>query len=195
MAGALGGLLGNTILAIVIGIYWLTSRDETIDFTLRLFPIGRRALIEAMITEIEQSLGAYVRGVTLVSLFVGCANFVFAAAAGAQPDAAGVHHRPHYRAADHRRLYWRWNPHLLALLDYSPAAAILTLVSFVLVQQVENHYLTPRVMSDDCHISPILVIVALFIGFSVGGVIGALVAVPIAGTLMVLTRNLMLDSQ
>ncbi len=80
----------------------------------------------------------------------------------------------------------------LALVD-RPLAALLTLVSFVLVQQVETHYLTPRTMSNSVHISPILVIVALFIGFAVGGVIGGLIAVPIAGSLMVLARHLIID--
>jgi predicted PurR-regulated permease PerM len=48
-------------------------------------------------------------------------------------------------------------------------------------------------MSNSVHISPILVIVALFIGFSVGSVIGALIAVPITGTLMVLARHLIIE--
>jgi hypothetical protein len=60
-------------------------------------------------------------------------------------------------------------------------------------QQIETHYLTPRMMANSVHISPILVIVALFIGFSVGGVIGGLIAVPIAGTLMVLARYLVIE--
>ena len=61
------------------------------------------------------------------------------------------------------------------------------------MQQIETNYLTPRMMSNSVHISPILVIVALFIGFAVGGVIGGLIAVPIAGTLMVLARYLVIE--
>src|SRR5690606_29947358 len=80
----------------------------------------------------------------------------------------------------------------IALIE-TPLAALLTLVSFVLVQQVETHYLTPRMMSNSVHISPILVIIALFIGFSVGGVVGGLIAVPVAGTLMVLARYLIIE--
>ena len=48
-------------------------------------------------------------------------------------------------------------------------------------------------MSNSVHISPILVIVSLFIGFAVGGVIGGLIAVPIAGSLMVLARYLIIE--
>ena len=63
----------------------------------------------------------------------------------------------------------------------------------MLVQQVETHYLTPRTMSNSVHISPILVIMALFIGFAVGGVVGGLIAVPLAGALMVLARHLIIN--
>ena len=193
LAGEFGGLFGDAILVFVIGVYWLTSRNDAIEFTLQLFPLSRRALVREIMDEIEQSLGAYMRGVALVVLFVGVANFILltlfrvpnattlafiVGITTALPIIGG------YIGAGIAVF--------IALLE-TPLAALLTLVSFVLVQQIENHYLTPRVMSNSVHISPILVIVALFIGFSVGGVIGALIAVPVAGTLMVLARYLVIE--
>ena len=76
MAGNLGGLIGNTVLVFVIGVYWLVSRDAAVDFTLQLFSMARRPLVKQIILEIEQALGAYVRGMMLVVLFVGIANFI-----------------------------------------------------------------------------------------------------------------------
>ncbi|MEP7292430.1 MAG: AI-2E family transporter, partial [Chloroflexota bacterium] len=70
MAGEAGGLLGDLVLVIVIGIYWLTSRDQAVDFTLQLFSGGKRPMVKQIILEIEQALGAYVRGLMLVVLFV-----------------------------------------------------------------------------------------------------------------------------
>ncbi len=193
LAGDVGGLFGDAILVFVIGVYWLTSRDAAIAFTLQLFPLSRRTLVRTIMIEIEQSLGAYMRGVALVVLFVGTANFILLTIfrvpnattlsfiigiTTALPIIGG------YIGAGIAVF--------IALLE-TPLSAVLTLASFVLVQQIENHYLTPRVMSNSVHISPILVIIALFIGFSVGGVIGALIAVPIAGTLMVLARYLVIE--
>ncbi|HVU14630.1 MAG TPA: AI-2E family transporter [Phototrophicaceae bacterium] len=193
LAGDAGGLFGDTILVFVIGIYWLTSRDQTVEFTLQLFSLARRGTIRQIILEIEQSLGAYVRGVGLVVLFVGVANFILltlfhvpnattlafiVGVTTALPIIGG------YIGAGFAVF--------VALID-SPLSALLTLLSFVLVQQVETHYLTPRTMSNSVHISPILVIVSLFIGFAVGGVIGGLIAVPIAGSLMVIARYLIIE--
>jgi len=193
LAGDLGGLLGNTVLVFVIGVYWLVSRDAAVDFTLQLFSMARRPLVKQIILEIEQALGSYVRGVMLVVLFVGVANFILLTifrvpnpttlafvigVTTALPVIGGF--------------IGAGVAVFLALLE-TPVAGLLTLVSFVLVQQVETNYLTPRMMSNSVHISPILVIVALFIGFAVGGVIGGLVAVPVAGTLMVLARYLIIE--
>lgn len=193
VAGDVGGIIGEAILVFVIGVYWITSRDQAVEFTLQLFSMGKRAEVREVITEIEQGLGAYVRGMGLVVLFVGLANFILltlfrvpnAITLGfiigvttALPIVGGF--------------IGAGVAVFIALIE-SPLAALLTLLSFVLVQQVETHYLTPRTMSNSVHISPILVIVAIFVGFAVGGVIGGLVAVPIAGTLMVLARHLIIE--
>ncbi len=193
LAGDVGGLLGDAILVIVMGVYWLTSRDEAVEFTLQLFSLAKRGMIREIILEIEQTLGAYVRGVGLVVLFVSIANFILLrifnvpnpitlafiiGLTTALPIVGGF--------------IGAGLAVFLALIE-SPIAALLTLVSFVLVQQVETHYLTPRTMSNSVHISPILVIMALFIGFAVGGVVGGLIAVPIGGVLMVLARHLIIE--
>jgi predicted PurR-regulated permease PerM len=193
LAGDAGSLAGDLILVVVIGIYWLTSRDQAVEFTLQLFSTGKRPLAKQIILEIEQGLGAYVRGMALVVFFVGIANFILLVIfqvpnpttlafiigiTTALPIIGGF--------------IGAGLAVFLALLE-TPLAGLLTLASFVLVQQVETHYLTPRTMSNSVHISPILVIVGLFIGFAVGGVIGGLIAVPIAGTLMVLARHLFIE--
>lgn len=193
LAGQFGGILGDLVLVLVMGVYWLTSRDQAVNTLLQLFPIGRRAMIAEMISEIENSMGMYVRGIVLVCTFVGVANFAIlsilrvpnAVTLGfivgvttALPIIGG------YVGAA--------TAILLALLS-SPLNALFALLSFVGVQQVENHYLTPRVMSRSVGLNPILIIVALFIGFAVGGVIGALISVPVAGTIMIFLRHLVLE--
>ena len=80
----------------------------------------------------------------------------------------------------------------LALLT-SPINALIALGSFVAVQQVENHYLTPRVMSRSVGLNPLLVIILLFVGFDLGGVVGGLISVPVAGAIMIMLRHLVIE--
>jgi predicted PurR-regulated permease PerM len=193
LAGQFGGLLGDFILVVVMGVYWLTSRDQAIDSLLHLFPLGRRAEIGNIVREIEHSMGAYVRGIVLIVTFVGIANFIILSLAGV-PNAVTLGFIVGITTALPiiGGYIGAGTATLLALLS-SPLHALIAFGSFVAVQQIENHYLTPRVMSRSVNLNPILIIVFLFVGFAIGGVIGALIAVPVAGTISILVRHLVIE--
>lgn len=196
LAGEAGAIFGEFILAIVMGVYWLTARDQSIEYLSSMFSLGRRAQIRQMVDEIEYSLGNYVRGMALVVAFVTVANAIIMALFGV-PNAillafiigittalpivggfigAGV-------------------AVLLALVTGQPYHAVITFLSFAAVQQVETHYLTPKTMSNSVGLNPILIIVFLFIGFAVGGVMGGILAVPVAGAISILFRHLIIEQR
>ena len=66
------------------------------------------------------------------------------------------------------------------------APGIGVVVFFVGLQQVESNVLLPNIMRQQSDVRPLLVIVALLLGGSVGGILGALVAIPLIGALRVL---------
>jgi predicted PurR-regulated permease PerM len=189
MAGEFTGILGDFILMVVMGVYWLTSRDQGVEYLAQLFPISRRGEVRETLDEIENSMGSYVRGIGLVVLFVGVANFALLTLFGV-PNAVTLGAIVGITTALPiiGGYIGAITAVLLALLS-TPINALFAIISFVLVQQVENHYLTPRVMSRSVGLNPILIIVFLFIGFGVGGVTGALISVPVAGTFGILLRR------
>jgi predicted PurR-regulated permease PerM len=71
---------------------------------------------------------------------------------------------------------------------HSLIAGIVLIVFFVAYQQVENHILQPIVYSRTVQLSPLAVLIAVLIGAELAGVLGALAAIPIAGTIQVLLR-------
>ena len=68
----------------------------------------------------------------------------------------------------------------------STTSGIVLLVFFVLYQQLENHVLQPVVYGRTVQLSPLIVLIAVLIGAELAGVIGALAAIPTAGTIQVL---------
>ncbi len=192
-AGNLAGLLGDFVLVVVIGVYWLTAHDQAVEFVLPLFPLGRRSVIAQVITEIEDALSNYVRGVIFVAFFVGIANFAILTLLRV-PNAVTLG----FIVGVTTILpliggYIGAGTAVLLALLVSPINAVFALGTFILVQQVETHYLTPRVMSQSVGLNPIMIIIFLFIGFTVGGVIGALIAVPIAGMFSIVLRHLVIE--
>ena len=68
----------------------------------------------------------------------------------------------------------------------SVQAGVVLLVFFVLYQQLENHVLQPLVYGRTVQLSPLIVLISILIGTEVAGVLGALSAIPVAGTLQIL---------
>ena len=68
----------------------------------------------------------------------------------------------------------------------SIAAGVVILAYFVIYQQVENHILQPLVYGRTVQLSPLVVLIAILIGSQLAGVLGALGAIPIAGSLQIL---------
>jgi predicted PurR-regulated permease PerM len=89
-------------------------------------------------------------------------------------------------------------PTVIFAAFHSLTAGIVTLVVFLVYTQVENHVLNPVVMSKTVRINPLLVLLAVLVGASVGSLIGgifggfvaALLAIPTAGALQVVVREL-----
>jgi predicted PurR-regulated permease PerM len=89
-------------------------------------------------------------------------------------------------------------PTVLFAAAHSLTAGIITLVVFLAYTQIENHVLNPVVMSRTVSVSPLLVLLAILVGASLGSwlggtfgaFVGALIAIPTAGAIQVVTREI-----
>lgn len=189
MIDDIGEIIGDAVLVIVMGLYWLVSRDKAVSFLTQLIPIENRQRTYDALLEIEGSMGSYIRGLILVALFIGIANFIaltllsvpnaatysfVVGAATILPVVGG--------------LIGGILVTVLALLS-SPIHGLIVFAVFLIMQQIEAHYLTPRIMSKSVSVDPLLVLVAVFVGFALYGVIGAIISIPILGALTVLMRE------
>jgi predicted PurR-regulated permease PerM len=75
---------------------------------------------------------------------------------------------------------------LVAIAASGTTAAIIVAVFFIAYQQLENHLIQPLVYGRTVQLSPLAVLVSVLIGAQIAGVLGALAAIPIAGTFQVL---------
>ena len=74
----------------------------------------------------------------------------------------------------------------LVALTHALSAAIIVLAFFVVYQQLENHLLQPVVYGRTVQLSPLAVLISVLVGAEVAGVVGALCAIPVAGTIQIL---------
>jgi len=78
---------------------------------------------------------------------------------------------------------------VLAGFVHSVPAGIAVLVFFLLYQQLENHLLQPLVFARTVKVNPLTVIIAILVGVELLGVLGALLAIPVASIIQVIARD------
>lgn len=187
-----GGIAGDIILIFVIGVYWLTSREKAIDFAQQLSPGPYKSKVDDLINEIETTMGNYVRGVVTVGSIVALLNFVpdfFLGVPNALLIAMIIGMTTTIPMVG--GLIGGITSVALTLL-ISPYHALIVLVVFLIVQQIENNILSPRIMAGKVGLDPLLVIVYTSIGLVMGGVLGALLAVPVMATIHVMLKHFVL---
>jgi predicted PurR-regulated permease PerM len=89
-------------------------------------------------------------------------------------------------------------PTVLFAFAHSLSAGIITALVFLIYTQIENHVLNPVIMSRTVRVNPLLILVSVFVGADIGswvgglfgGFVAALLAIPVAGAIQIITREL-----
>src|SRR5215467_8765444 len=148
--------------------------------------------------EINQSVTGYMVGDILTSVIAGVVVFITLLALGVPFPllwalwVALVDFLPQVGGA------LAGIPTVLFALGHSLTAGIVTAVVFVAYQQVENHILNPVIMSRTVNVNPLLILVSVLVAASIGNWVGglfgsfvaALLAIPAAGALQIVAREL-----
>ena len=185
-----------TIFALIV--LFLLEGPKMRQGLLQLMPPGRVEYYTRVAREISQSATGYALGNLLTSLIAGVVVFVTLTLLGVPFPllwalwVALVDFLPMIGGA------LAGIPTVLFALGHSLTAGIVTAAAFVIYQQIENHVLNPVVMSRTANVNPLLVLLSLLVGTSIGdwvggffgSFVGALLAIPAAGALQVIAREL-----
>jgi predicted PurR-regulated permease PerM len=194
-AASLLATLGTIFVLIVL---FLLEGPKTRQGLLELMRPERATYYTRVAGEISRSATGYALGNLLTSLIAGVVVFVTLTVLGVPFPllwalwVALVDFLPMVGGA------LAGIPTVLFALGHSLTAGIVTAAAFIAYQQIENHVLNPVVMSRTVKVNPLLVLLSLLIGTSIGDWIGgffgsfvaALLAIPVAGALQVVTREL-----
>lgn len=183
---AVVGLLAAAVLVIFVSIYWLILSPRINGFVRSLFPPARAEQVEAVLDEMAGAMGGYLRGSAINSLVVGLATYVGLLIIGVDyPVVLAV-------LSGTLEFIPMLGPVISAViitavaLFQSLTLGLVAMAYMIGLQQVENHLLVPNIMRTQTSMSPLLTVLALFVGGAVGGFLGALVAIPLAAALRVL---------
>lgn len=188
------GVLFTTVSVMIVAFYWMTEKAIIKRLILGLFPLHRRDRAHTLWDEIEQRLGGWARGQLLLMLIIGVISTV-------------VYSPLVLDVGEFWFLLGIWaglteaipfvGPFLggglaavVALTD-SWQKALLVVAFVVVLQQLEGTVLVPRVMKNAVGLTPLSVILALLVGGALLGILGAVLAIPVAAAIQVVIGDLL----
>ncbi|WP_438854266.1 AI-2E family transporter [Agromyces sp. M3QZ16-3] len=193
-AGIAGGFTGATIV-LILTLYFLASLDAMKRYAARFVPASSRNGFVDVSQEITGSVGRYVIGQISLASVNGVLSLVFLTIIGAPA------------------------PILLAFIAFlgslvplvgtltgaivisliclaaSPATGLAAGIYYLVYMQLEAYVLSPRIMSRAVAVPGALVVIAAVAGGTLGGVLGALVAIPVAASLIIIVEKVIFPRQ
>jgi predicted PurR-regulated permease PerM len=177
------------IVILVLTFYWTLDGPRTIQSFLMLVPQGQRESISELVSAMETKVGSYIAGQGVLCLvvgvlallaywFIGLPNaLVLALLAGVLEAVPMI--GPLLGAI----------PAALVALSLGTDKLIWVIVATVVIQQLENSLLVPRIMSKAVGVNPFVTLLALFAFSSLFGIAGALMAIPMAAIIQLLLNR------
>jgi predicted PurR-regulated permease PerM len=191
--GVAGGIFG-IVTILILSFYILIDADHLRASMLRLFPPGQRARAAAASQAMTIKVSAWLMGQVLLGATIGTTSAIGLWALGV----------PYFYVLALLTGIGEFIPVVGPVLSAIPALAVALTISlkkalFVLIflvaqQQLESQVLVPRIMSRQLGVSPVTVIIALLIGGSLLGIVGAILAVPTAAIVQVVANEFFSES-
>jgi len=177
------------IVTLLLAFYWTLDGTRIIQSFLMLAPQDRRENLRELISAMETRVGNYIVGQGILCLVIGIMALaaylliglpnalVLALVAGALEAVPMI--GPLLGAV----------PAALVALSIGPDKLVWVIAATVVIQQLENNLLVPRVMSKAVGVNPFVTLVALFAFSSFFGIAGALMAIPMAAIIQVVLNH------
>ena len=188
-----GNIIFTATAVLLLAFYWTLYGPRTIQSLLRLVPTGQRERIRDLVSAMETKVGAYVGGQGILCLVIGIQALVAYTLIGLPYPlvlalVAGV-----MEAVPMVGPLLGAIPAAVIALSIAPSKLVWVIVATIVIQQVENIVLVPRVMRKAVGVNPFVSLLALFAFSSLLGVAGALMAIPIAAILQLLLERFVFD--
>ncbi|MEW2005551.1 AI-2E family transporter [Microbacterium sp. NPDC079208] len=193
-AGIAGGLTGVTIV-LILTLYFMASLRSMKRVAARFVPAYQRDTFSELLEDVSSAVGRYVIGQASLALTNGVLSLIFLTIIGAPV------------------------PALLALIAFigsmiplvgtlsasiiisliclfvSPTTALIAIIYYLIYMQIEAYVLSPRIMNKAVDVPGALVVIAAVAGGALGGILGALVAIPVAASIIIIVQKVIFPNQ
>jgi predicted PurR-regulated permease PerM len=181
---------------VLVGAFTMAVNPEPVlDFALRVVPVAKRSLMRDVMTRVRSAWLGWMAAVALdmvvlgTLLWLGMVIIGLPFAVGFATFSALMTVIPNYGSIISAI------PPVLAALAQSPKQAVLVIIVYVIVNQIEGNLLLPLIMARTVDMHPAVVAIGLLIVASLFGLIGVFIAIPLISLAIILVQALWIEPQ
>jgi predicted PurR-regulated permease PerM len=184
-----GGLF-SAIIVLVISFYLAVQEKGVKRFLISLTPSEHQHYLSDLIDRIQTKIGGWLRGQLLLMFIVGLLTYIGLYFLGIKYALTLALVAALLEIIPYVGPILAAIPAVILGFVQSPFLALLVILLFVVIQQLENYIIVPQVMKKAVGLNPIIIIIVMLIGAKLAGVIGIILAVPLTASIAEFIKDL-----
>jgi predicted PurR-regulated permease PerM len=193
-AGVASGVTGS-IIVLILTLYFLASLRSMKRATYRFVPASKRAGFIDVSEDITSAVGRYVVGQVSLALVNGVLSAIFLSIIGAPQVVLLAFVAFLFSLIPLVGTVTGSAIIVLVCLFASPLTALVAAIYYIVYMQAEAYVLSPRIMNRAVSVPGAVVVIAAVAGGSLGGILGALVAIPVAASAIIVIQKVVFPRQ
>jgi len=188
LSGLFGGIAAF-VLVLVMAFYLVTQEDKAVTIVQDWVAPKHRKFVLHLIEELQDKMGRWFIGQLILSLIIGVMYYVGLLIIGVDSALVLSLFGGLVEFIPYLGPILGGVPIVFVAFSESPLRGMLALGLLVLIQQLENHLIVPKVMQKTMGLNPLVSIVAMLTGLKLFGIVGGLLAIPLATALIVIIKE------
>jgi predicted PurR-regulated permease PerM len=179
--------------ALFLSLYMMIDRDRLRGALFAVVPRSHHIRLSRVLLNLETIVGAYIRGQLVTSLLMGAFTYILLRACGIENAMALAVFAAVADILPYIGGIILLGPVVVVALGRSPAVAVVVFLAMLAYQEIESRLLIPRIYGRSLRLPSSAVLFALLVGGTLMGLLGALLALPVAATVMMLLEELRVE--
>jgi len=192
---SIGTTISGMIIVIVLSLYFLASLPEIKQAFYRLMPARSRSLTADLTEQITESVGGYLGGMVVLAFFNAVVSFILYTVLGLPFPALMAVVAFCLTIIPLVGTVLFWGIASVVALFASPLSALIFAVAYLVYMQLEAYVLTPKVMNKAIAVPGALVVIGALVGGTLMGLLGALVAIPVTASILLIIKKVFIPKQ
>lgn len=186
--GVFSGIV-QVIAVLAITFYLISSESGLKNFIKSLVPFKHQAYAMTLTDKIQKKMGHWLLGQLVLSGFIFLLTFIGLSILGVKYALALALLAGLLEIVPYLGPILSAVPAIFVAFVQSPPLALFVVLLYIVIQQTENYILVPKVMGKTVGANPVVILVAVLVGFKLAGIVGMLLAVPIVAAVQVFVND------